>query len=94
MIREVESLWAIYQKEIGDAQNFTKIKDSAIAKMNTWMYEFYTVARLALKDQPQLLEALGKVVKNCNAIIRVQKKAFSQFNLLHSISSIWESIGQ
>ncbi len=64
MIREVESLWTIYQKMNADAQNSTEIKDSAIAKMNTWMYEFYTVSRMALKDQPQLLEALGKVVKS------------------------------
>lgn len=64
MIRELESLYTVYQKANGDSQNSTKIKDSAIAKMNTWMHEFYSVSRLALKDQPQLLEALGKVVKS------------------------------
>jgi len=64
MIVDLETSRAIYLTEKGDSQNSTKIKDIAIAKMNNWMYEFFTVARIALKDNPQLLEVLGKTVKS------------------------------
>ena len=63
-IEDLQALRAVYQKEIGDAQQSTKTKDAALAKMQVWMHEFFTVARLALKDQPQLMESLGKVVKS------------------------------
>ena len=52
------------QKHLERAQEATKKKDAAFAKMDNWMSEFYAFARIALEDQPQLLEALGKVVKS------------------------------
>ena len=41
----------------------TIAKDEALAKMDDWMVEFYGIARIALEDHPQYLEALGIVVK-------------------------------
>ena len=38
-------------------------KLARLAKIDDWMSEFYAVARIGLEDNPQLLEALGKVVK-------------------------------
>ena len=63
LLTELETARAEYLKEKGESQEATKIKDAAFAKMDDWMREFYAVARIALEDKPQLLEALGKVVK-------------------------------
>ena len=63
LLTELETARAEYLKEKGESQEATKIKDAAFAKMDDWMSEFYAVARIALEDKPQLLEALGKVVK-------------------------------
>lgn len=46
-------------QKIGEAQSATQKRDEAIKTMDTWMKEFRSVARIALKDNPQLLEALG-----------------------------------
>jgi hypothetical protein len=63
LISELEAARAVYLKEKGESQDATKAKDSAFAKIDDWMSEFYAVARIGLEDNPQLLEALGKVVK-------------------------------
>ena len=62
-ISDLETARAEYLKEKGESQDATKAKDSAFAKIDDWMSEFYAVARIGLEDNPQLLEALGKVVK-------------------------------
>ena len=62
-ISDLEAARAEYLKEKGESQDATKAKDSAFAKMDDWMSEFYAVARIGLEDNPQLLEALGKVVR-------------------------------
>lgn len=62
-ITELEAVRAEYLKEVGESQDATKAKDAAFAKMDDWMSEFYAVARIGLEDNPQLIEALGKVVK-------------------------------
>jgi hypothetical protein len=53
-----------YLREVGESEAATKAKDAAMAAMQDWMTEFYAVARIALEDQPQLLEALGRPVKS------------------------------
>lgn len=63
LIPEVEAARATYLKEKGESQDATTIKDAAFVKIDDWMSEFYAVARIALEDNPQLLEALGLVVK-------------------------------
>ena len=62
-ISALETARAEYLKEKGESQDATKAKDSAFAKIDDWMSEFYAVARIGLEDNPQLLEALGKVVR-------------------------------
>ena len=64
LISELETARAEYQKEKGESQNATKAKDVAFAEIDDWMSEFYAVAKIALEDSPQLLEALGKTVKS------------------------------
>jgi len=64
LISVVEALRAAYLKEKGESQDATTIKDAAFAKLDEWMREFFAVARIAMEDNPQLLEALGVVVKS------------------------------
>lgn len=64
LLPEVESLRAVYLKEKGESQDATTIKDIAFAKLDDWMRKFYAVAKIALEDNPQLLEAFGKTIKS------------------------------
>lgn len=64
LIAEVEAARSDYLREVGESQNATKIKDAALAELDDWMRDFYAVAKIALDDQPQLLEALGKFVRS------------------------------
>jgi hypothetical protein len=63
-IAEVESLRAARTLSDGIAQNATKIKDKAFKDLEKWMGAFFAIARIALEDEPQLLESLGKFVRS------------------------------
>ncbi len=63
-LQKVETARAEYLKEVGESQDATKQKDTAFAKMDDWMRDFYAVADIALEDQPQLMEALGRKRKS------------------------------
>jgi hypothetical protein len=64
LIPGLEATRAAYLKEKGESQDATSIKDAAFAKLNKWMREYYAVAKIAMEGNPQLLEALGLVMKN------------------------------
>lgn len=53
-----------YLLKKGESQDATKLKDSAFGEIDDWMSEFYAVAKIALEDNPQLLESLGKFVRS------------------------------
>lgn len=63
LISDLEAARAVYLKEKGESQDATTVKDAAFAKIDDWMSEFYAVAKIGLEDRPQLLEALGKIIK-------------------------------
>jgi hypothetical protein len=63
-LNSLEDLRAAYIQAKGNAQNATKTKNKAFKYLEKWMSDFYAVARLALEDEPQLLESLGKLVKS------------------------------
>ena len=46
----------------GEAESTTQRRNQALAELGTWRKEFIRVAKMALKDDPQLLEVLGIVV--------------------------------
>lgn len=48
-----------YLREVGESEDATKQKDAAFAEMAKWIKKFDAAARHALKENPQLLEALG-----------------------------------
>ena len=52
MIEEVEGSRAAYYSAKGDSQDSSEQKDKA--------NKFYAMAKLALEDQPELLESLAK----------------------------------
>jgi predicted RNase H-like nuclease (RuvC/YqgF family) len=64
LISQLETARTDYLREVGESQDSTKIKDAAFVKMDDWMSEFYAVAKIALEDNPQLLESLGKLVRS------------------------------
>lgn len=59
-ITDLQKLRSAYLCDLGHAEDSTKQKDLAIARIKDWMVDFYAVADLALADHPQLLEALGR----------------------------------
>ncbi len=64
LISELEAARSKYLIEKGESQDATNQKDSTFAQLDDWMSEFYAVARIALEDNIQLLEALGVIVRN------------------------------
>lgn len=64
LIGEVESARSEYLREKGESQDATEAKDTAFAELDDWMSEFYAVAKIAMEDNIQLLEALGLIIRN------------------------------
>lgn len=64
LITELETARAEYMKEKGESQDATTAKDTVFSQLDSWMSEFYAVARIALEDNIQLMEALGIIVRN------------------------------
>ena len=63
-ISNLELARAEYLREKGESQDATKLKDKAFGEIDDWMSEFYAVAKIALEENPQLLESLGKFVRS------------------------------
>lgn len=63
-INAIETTRTLYLKEVGESQDATKSKDKALEELEEWMSDFYAVAKIAMEDQPQLLESLGLLVRS------------------------------
>lgn len=63
-LTEVRQAYLQYTNEKGESQQATKNKDAAFEALEKWVREFYSIAKIALEDQPQLLESLGKFMRN------------------------------
>lgn len=64
LVNELEAARSEYLREKGESQDATTEKDTVFSELDDWMIEFYAVARIALEDNIQLLEALGVIVRN------------------------------
>lgn len=53
-----------YLCEKGESQQATQAKDAAFRAIEAWLKDFFAIARIALEDNPQLLEALTKLVRS------------------------------
>lgn len=49
--------------EKGESQDATKKKDEAFRVLTDWVRTCYAVAKIALREDKQLLESLAKLVK-------------------------------
>lgn len=61
----VEAFFAARQQQIqskGQAQHATHTRNAKRKELRTWMTQFRKVARIALADEPQMLETLGIMV--------------------------------
>ncbi|WPP51721.1 hypothetical protein [Catalinimonas niigatensis] len=62
----IEALSASRNQRImkkGDAEEATRLRDQSLKALRIWMQDFRGIAKVALRDTPQLLEVLGMVVK-------------------------------
>ena len=50
--------------EKGQAQEATRLRNEKMEELEDYCYELKTIATIALKDQPQLLEMLGILVRS------------------------------
>ncbi|MEK6478685.1 hypothetical protein WJR50_14160 [Catalinimonas sp. 4WD22] len=62
MVQQVMQLLATQALAKARAQDLTQQKQQQMEKMELWMRQFYKVAKVALSDSPQQMEALGIVV--------------------------------
>ena len=64
LVTETEAAYAQYIQEKGESQQATQDKNNAFNEMDLWIRRFYAVAKIALEDQPQLLEGVAKLVRS------------------------------
>ncbi len=62
-IEDLMLLRAKYDREKGQAENSTNIKRDKVEQLEDYIQELKTIAKVSLKNNPQLLEELGIVVR-------------------------------
>lgn len=60
--QQVMDLVALQRRTQGQMQEFTQVRKAAVAELKDWMNTFFTIAKIALREHPQQLEALDIVV--------------------------------
>jgi hypothetical protein len=63
LLAELKTAKAEYDREMAEDQTATAQKNEAIEALTDWMDDFYEVAKIAMEDEPQLLELLGMRVR-------------------------------
>ena len=60
-LSDIEALLAAQHKEKGEAQAISVARDQAFDQLQEWISDYIAIARVALEQDPQLLEVLGIV---------------------------------
>ena len=55
----IEQANLVQEKEKGEAQAATQKRDAALDELQDWLSDYLAIAKVALEDDPQLLEGLG-----------------------------------
>ncbi|MCW3786960.1 hypothetical protein [Plebeiibacterium sediminum] len=63
-VNKIQTQNELILREKGDAQQATLIRDHKIDDLYEWVRDYEAIAKIALMDQPQLLEKLGMIIKN------------------------------
>ncbi|WPP50820.1 hypothetical protein [Catalinimonas niigatensis] len=64
MIEAVSTVRSQRMLRKGEAEEATRNRDQSVKALKAWMKDFRAIARVALSESPQMLEALGIVVKS------------------------------
>lgn len=62
VVTKVRELQAMQRHTQSQVQSLTQTRLRALEDLHTWMRRFMTIARVALEEQPQQLEALSRTV--------------------------------
>ena len=62
LVTKVQELQALQRDTQSQVQSLTQTRLQALETLQTWMRRFMTVAKVALEEQPQQLEALNRTV--------------------------------
>ncbi len=62
LVQAVVDANAAQDRERGEAQEATKVRDAKLDELDQWLSDYKAVAQVALADSPQMLEQLGWVV--------------------------------
>ena len=63
-LKAVETANLLQEKEKGEAQAATQKRDAALDALQDWMSDFIAIAKVALEEDPQLLEGLGVLARS------------------------------
>ncbi|MRI63626.1 hypothetical protein EDM00_06435 [Ornithobacterium rhinotracheale] len=63
-LEKTNAAYATYMQEKGENQHATKEKNKALDAVGKWVSKFFSVAKIALEDKPQLLESLAKFIRS------------------------------
>lgn len=62
MVQTVATASEAQDKERGEAQEATQVRDAKLDELDQWLADYKAIAHIALADSPQQLEQLGWVV--------------------------------
>ena len=60
----VEQANLAQEKEKGEAQAATQTRDTALDELQDWLSDYLAIAKVAMEEEPQLLEGMGILVRS------------------------------